>query len=230
MEQLVPSLREDKARLEYWATMARRSLSPGGMTKQILMNVDTDISDLLPLVQAPTIVMHGRDDRFIPIEHGRWMAERIPDARFIEFDGGDHLPYAALADPIADELEEFMTGARAPAEPDRRLATVLFSDVVDSTVMAASRGDRRWHELLDRHVQIVRRELERVRGREVKHTGDGFLAVFDGPRPGDPLAVRRSATPYERNRCAFGSESTPARSKYAATMLAASPYTSPPES
>lgn len=181
MEQVAPSLSQDEARLQFWATMARRSLSPGGMIKQLLMNVDTDISDLLPLVQAPTIVMHGRGDRFILIEHGRWMAERIPGARFIEFDGDDHLPYVALADPIADELEEFMTGARAPAEPDRRLATVLFSDVVDSTVIAASRGDRRWHELLDRHDHVVRRELERFRGREVKHTGDGFLAVFDGP-------------------------------------------------
>jgi pimeloyl-ACP methyl ester carboxylesterase len=178
---MVPSVRDDQARLEQWATLARRSLSPGRLTKQLLMNVDTDISHLLPLVQAPTIVMHGRDDRFMPIEHGRWMAERIPGARFIELEGGDHLPFAALANPIADEIEEFITGARAPAEPDRRLATVLFSDVVDSTIVAATRGDRRWHELLDRHDQVVRRELARFRGREVKHTGDGFLAVFDGP-------------------------------------------------
>lgn len=178
---VAPSLEHDEARRQQWARMARRSISPGGMIQQILMNVDTDISELLPLVQAPTIVMHGRDDRFIPLAHGRWMAERIPGARLVELDGGDHLPYFASGDDIADELEEFVTGARAPAEPDRRLATVLFSDVVDSTATAASWGDRRWRELLDRHDHAVRRELERFRGREVKHTGDGFVAVFEGP-------------------------------------------------
>jgi class 3 adenylate cyclase len=180
MSLLLPSVSE-QARLQFWAMTARRSISPGAMIKQLRMNLDTDVGHLLPLVQAPTIVMHGHDDRFMPIEHGRWMAERIPGARFIELDGGDHLPYAALADRIADEIEEFTTGARAPAEPERRLATVLFSDVVDSTIVAASRGDRRWHELLDRHDQVMRQQLARFRGREVKHTGDGFLAVFDGP-------------------------------------------------
>jgi len=180
MKFILPSLIGDDARLRWWAQLARRSISPGALMRQFLDNA-IDVSALLPLVQAPTIVMHGRDEQFIRVEHGRWLAERIPAARFIEMSGGDHLPYAAMGDAVADEIEEFVTGARAPAAPERRLATVLFTDMVGSTAIAASEGDRHWHELLDRHDRVVRYELGRFRGREVKHTGDGFLAVFDGP-------------------------------------------------
>lgn len=181
LRDVLPSLAGDDSRLRWWAQFFRRATSPGALAAQLRMNFHTDVSALLGLIQAPTLILHGRDEPFVDVHHSRWMAERIPEATLIELDGGDHMPFADLSEPVADEVEEFVTGARAPAEPDRKLATVLFSDVVDSTSTAADAGDRRWRARLDRHDWLVRRELERFRGIEVKHTGDGFLAVFDGP-------------------------------------------------
>jgi len=181
VDLVMPSLREDEAARRWWAGFFRRSVSPGALVAQLRMNQGTDVTSLLPLVQAPTLVMHGRDELFLPAVHGRYMADRIPGARWIELPTADHLPYAAAGPMIAAEVEEFLTGVREPAEPDRMLTTVLFTDVVDSTARAASEGDAGWRELLDHHDRLVRRELERYRGREVKNTGDGFLAVFDGP-------------------------------------------------
>jgi class 3 adenylate cyclase len=197
MGGVFPSLAGDEPRLRWWAQLARRSVSPGALREQFLMNIHTDVSALLPLVQAPTLVMHSTDDLVTPVRHGRWLAEHIQGARFIEYAGGDHLPFGALSETVADELEEFVTGVRAPAAPERRLATVLFTDVVNSTARAAGEGDRRWRELLDRHDRVVRHELARFRGREVKHTGDGFFAEFDGPaqaiRCGQAIVASASA-------------------------------------
>ena len=118
----------------------------------------------------------------VDVDHGRYLAEHIPSAKYVELPGEDHLPYTGDGDSVIDEMEEFLTGSRSSqADPDRVLATVLFTDIVDSTKRAAELGDRQWRALLDRHDQAVREQLLRFRGREVKNLGDGFLATFDGP-------------------------------------------------
>jgi class 3 adenylate cyclase len=140
-----------------------------------------DIRGLLGLVQAPVLVLHRTGDRVADVRASRYMAERIPGARFVELPGDDHFPFFGDQDRVVAETQEFLTGATPVVEPDRVLATVLFTDVVDSTRLAAQLGDRRWHRVLVDQQEAVRRQLDRFRGREVKTTGDGFLATFDGP-------------------------------------------------
>jgi len=126
-------------------------------------------------------VLHRADDAYREVGHGRYLAAHIPGAKYVELPGRDHLPYVGDQDAVLDEVEEFLTGARRGPEPDRVLATVLFTDIVGSTEHAAKTGDRHWRDLLDRHNVLVRRELDHFRGREVDTAGDGFLATFDGP-------------------------------------------------
>jgi class 3 adenylate cyclase len=178
---VMPSAEADQVRCDWFGHFVRRSASPGAVMAQLRMNYASDVRSLLPTLRVPTVVLHAGGDRWIPVEHGRYLAEHIPGARFVELPGRDHLPYGDHADLLADEVIEFVTGAREPAEPDRVLATVLFSDIVGSTVRAAAEGDARWRQLLDLHDTAVNRQIERHRGRAVKTTGDGFLAVFDGP-------------------------------------------------
>jgi class 3 adenylate cyclase len=137
--------------------------------------------DTLSVIRVPTLVLHRTGDLDTSIDEGRYLAAHIPGARFVELPGADHLPWAGDQDAILEEVEEFLTGVRPVAEPDRVLATVLFTDIVGSTEHAAELGDRRWRDVLVSHHAIVRRELDRFRGREVKTVGDGFLATFDGP-------------------------------------------------
>ena len=144
------------------------------------MNTDVDVRSVLPTITVPTLVIHRTDDRRVDVGGARWMAEQIPGARCVELEGNDHLIWAD-PDPIFDLVEEFVTGVPPVEVPDRVLLTVLFTDIVASTETAAALGDDAWRRLLDRHDDTVRRYLERYRGREVKATGDGFLAVFDGP-------------------------------------------------
>jgi class 3 adenylate cyclase len=144
------------------------------------MNSQIDVRALLPGIRVPTLVLHRSGDRDSRPEEGRYIAERIPGARFVELPGDDHFP-SIDGDQILDEVEEFLTGERGAAEPDRVLATVLFTDIVGSTEIAAQRGDRAWRELLERHHSLVRRQLLRFRGKEVDTVGDGFFASFDGP-------------------------------------------------
>jgi class 3 adenylate cyclase len=139
---------------------------------------------VVPSVHVPTLILHRRHDLLVNVRHGRWLAEHMPNARLVEVPGRDHAMEHENFDLILGEIQEFLTGARAAPEPDRLLATVLFTDIVDSTRTAAELGDRRWHEVLDRHGAAVRRELERHGGRMVKSTGDGFLMTFDGPARG----------------------------------------------
>ncbi|MFQ5967213.1 MAG: adenylate/guanylate cyclase domain-containing protein [Acidimicrobiia bacterium] len=181
MDVVFPSLHDDEASRQSWSSFARRATTVGGILTQLQMNYETDVSHLLPLVQAPTLVLHGKRELWVRPEHGRYLAEHTPGARYVELATADHLPFTDAASAVADEIQEFLTGTREAADPDRMLTTVLFTDVVDSTARAAGEGDLHWRELLDRHDQIVRRELERYRGQEVRHTGDGFLATFDGP-------------------------------------------------
>jgi class 3 adenylate cyclase len=145
------------------------------------MNTEIDIRNVLPAIHVPTLVMHRSGDRSVSVEEGRWMAGQIPDARFVELPGEDHMPWVGDQDAILDEVQEFLTGDRPEREPDRVLATVLVTDIVGSTRHAARLGDRAWSELLTRHHAIVRKELDRHRGREIDTAGDGFLATFDGP-------------------------------------------------
>jgi class 3 adenylate cyclase len=157
------------------------SASPGAAKTFTRMNAQIDVRDVLPLVQVPTLIVHRAGDRAMSVEGSRYMAERIEGARYVELLGEDHLPFLGDQDQILDEVEEFLTGVRRGPEPDRVLATVLFTDIVGSTERAAALGDRRWRELLEAHRAAVRREFDRFRGREVDTAGDGFLATFDGP-------------------------------------------------
>ena len=170
----------DPVMRRWWAARARAAASPGAARDLILMNSQIDVRHVLPVISVPTLVLHRTGDRDSRPEEGRYIAERIPGARFVELSGDVHVPIID-SDEILDEVEEFLTGTRPAHEPDRVLATVLFTDIVGSTRRAAELGDRRWRELLERHDAAVRRELERFRGTEVDTAGDGFLATFDGP-------------------------------------------------
>jgi class 3 adenylate cyclase len=175
-----PSLAANALERRLYGAFERASMSPGMALALWESFVQGDIRQMLPTIGVPTLVIHHTDSR-IPIENARFAAEHIPGARLVELAGTDHLPITHDAERIADEVEEFLTGARHAPEPGRVLATVLFTDIVGSTDRAAELGDRRWLELLARHDRIVRDELRHFNGNEEKHTGDGFLATFDGP-------------------------------------------------
>jgi pimeloyl-ACP methyl ester carboxylesterase len=174
----------DEAFKRRLATYLRRSASPGAAVALLRMNTDIDTRAVLPTIRVPTLVLHRTGDRDANVEEGRWIASQIPGARFVELPGEDHLPWVGDQDAVLDEVQEFLTGVRPPPEPDRVLATVLFTDIVGSTERATELGDRRWRELLERHHDLVRRQLDRFQGREVDTAGDGFLATFDGPARG----------------------------------------------
>jgi class 3 adenylate cyclase len=145
------------------------------------MNTEIDTRSVLPTITVPTLVVHRTGDLNVKAEEGRWIAQQIPGARYVELPGDDHLVWIGDTDGLLDEVEGFLTGVRRGPEPDRVLATVLVTDVVGSTDRVAEIGDVRWRELLVEHHRLVRRELERFRGREIDTAGDGFLATFDGP-------------------------------------------------
>ena len=170
----------DAAAAAWFARRGRASLSPAGVRDLILMNSKVDVRDVLPSVQCPTLVLHRSHDLDSRVEEGRYIADRIPGARFVELSGGDH-SVAVDSDQILDEVEEFLTGARPAQTSDRVLATVLFTDLVRSTESAAELGDEAWADLLRAHDEAVRRELARFAGEEIDTAGDGFLALFDGP-------------------------------------------------
>lgn len=178
---LAPSAVDDPALMRRIATFFRRSASPGAAVALNRMNTAIDTRAVLPTITVPTLVLQRRGDRDVNVEEGRWIARRIPGARYVELPGDDHLVWIGDTDALLDEVEAFLTGVRRGPEPDRVLATVLFTDIVGSTKLAAELGDRRWRDLLEAHHAAVRRELERFRGREVDTAGDGFLATFDGP-------------------------------------------------
>jgi class 3 adenylate cyclase len=180
-EVTAPSQAENPEVRAYIGRMQRATTSPGMMWKLGKMFMDLDVRDIVPSVHTPTLVLHRRHDRLVNVRHGRWLAEHLPNARLVELDGDDHDPRYERVDEWLGEVQEFLTGARAERQPDRKLTTVLFTDIVDSTRTATELGDRRWREVLEGHQRDVRRALDRFSGREVKSTGDGFLATFDGP-------------------------------------------------
>jgi class 3 adenylate cyclase len=181
LEQFAPSLSHDAEISAWWARLLRSGTSPGAVAALMQMYGDIDVRPALPTITAPTLVLHRSGDRLIRVQNGRVLAEAIPRARFVELKGDDHLAFAGDQDALLDEVEEFITGMRREREPERVLATILFTDIVSSTERAATAGDREWRLILERHDELVRKELARFRGREIKQTGDGFLAAFDGP-------------------------------------------------
>ncbi len=181
LQTLGPSIAHDESAREWFSTYLRFGASPRAAITLGRLNTDIDVRDILPTIHAPTLILHRRGDQHVKVDEGRYLAERIPNAKLVELPGEDHLVWAGDHDVVIDEVEEFLTGTRHGPDPDRVLLTVLFSDIVDSTSTAAKLGDRHWQELLERHDGAVRKQLERYRGREVTTTGDGFLAAFDGP-------------------------------------------------
>jgi class 3 adenylate cyclase len=170
----------DPATVAWMHRRGRASLSPAGARDLILMNSQADVRDALGSVQCPTLVLHRTGDLDSRADEGRYIAGRIPGARFVELSGDDHVPWMN-PDQILDEVEEFLTGARPSPATDRVLATVLFTDLVGSTERAAALGDAAWAELLARHDEAIRSDLQRFSGEEIDTAGDGFLALFDGP-------------------------------------------------
>jgi len=178
---IAPSLVDDESFQSWYAQAQRFSGTPASARAWFRITMEIDVRDVLPAIRVPTLVIHRSGDRVIPVESGRYLADHIPDAKYVEIPGEDHFPFVGDVDATVDEVEEFLTGSRRSREPDRVLATVLFTDIVGSTERAAELGDRRWKGLLDGHHRVVRTELESARGKEIRLTGDGFLATFDGP-------------------------------------------------
>jgi class 3 adenylate cyclase len=178
---LAPSRAGDPEFMEWAGKMERYSASPGQVRSIFKAVGETDVRHVLPTISVPTLVMNRSGDTFLDPRHSRYLAEHIPGARYVELEGEDGLFSVGDSEAILGEIEEFLTGTRHEREPDRVLATVLFTDIVDSTRRAAEMGDAGWRALLQRHDELSRREIARHRGRAVKSTGDGVLATFDGP-------------------------------------------------
>ena len=182
-----PSRAKDEAFVRWWAQLERAVASPGAIVTLLRASYNIDVRHILPSVQAPTLILHRKDDALVPVEAGRYLAENIPGAKYVELPGEDHLIQALdedVLDLLLDEVEELITGTRQRPEPDRVLATVMFTDIVSSTDHAARLGDRQWRELLSNFYAAVRREIAAFRGRDVNTTGDGLIATFDGPARG----------------------------------------------
>lgn len=180
MGLLAPSRAHDPAFLEAEARWERLSASPGAAIALMRMIFDIDVRHLLSAIHVPTLVIYRTAD-IVHAAGSRYLGTHIPGAKTVELPGADYFPYLGDQDAILDEIEEFVTGVRPAPEPDRVLATVLFTDIVGATERAAALGDRRWRDLLDTHHGVVREQLARFRGREIDTAGDGFLAAFDGP-------------------------------------------------
>lgn len=189
LELIAPSHAADAELRRWFGQLERLSASPGALRRLFDMAGETDVRDVLPSIQAPTLLLHRREDRVIDVRHSRWLARHLPDARYVELPGRDNLLVVGDVERVLAEVERFLTGTDTPPEADRVLATVMFTDIVGSTETAARLGDRAWRELLARHDELSRRQLGRFRGRAVKSLGDGFLATFDGPARGIRCAL-----------------------------------------
>ena len=181
LKVFAPSMADDPRFREWWGQYLRLAASPGSALTLYRMNIEVDTRGVLPSVRVPTLILHRSGDLLISVEQGRYMAARIPGARLVELPGADHLPWVGDSEALVGEIQEFLTGDRDRPELERVLSTVLFVDVVASTELAATLGDRRYGDLLVGFYAAVRKELGRFRGRELDTAGDGFLACFDGP-------------------------------------------------
>ena len=181
LEAWAPSVASDERFRRWWAQFLRLGASPGAARAVLEMTLQIDVREILPAIRVPTLILHRTGDRRIDVGGSRYLAERIPGAKYVELPGIDHVIWVANTDAIVDEIEEFLTGTHQTLEPTRVLATVLFTDMVESTSRAVELGDTRWRALMSDHDRLIRGELARFRGQEVRTTGDGFLATFDGP-------------------------------------------------
>jgi class 3 adenylate cyclase len=196
-----PSLIGNNEAIDWLSAMIRLTCAPGSSVTELRRLSEMDVRDVLPAIRVPTLVINRVEDEAIDVRSARFVAERIPNAKLIELPGSDSLPWVGDVNPVLDEIEEFVTGTRHSPDLSRELATVLFTDIVGSTERASIMGDADWREILGTHREIIRRDLDRFRGREVDTTGDGFLATFDGPARAVQCAVA-----IERDVAALGIE------------------------
>jgi class 3 adenylate cyclase len=181
LQIIAPTVADDEAFRNWWDLAGNRSASPS-MARAVAKRVtEADVRDTLDQITAPTLILHRASSPFIPVGHGRYLAEHIAGSRYVELPGADSLYWVGDSAPILDEVEEFLTGVRGGSDAERVLTTIVFTDIVGSTQRVATLGDDRWHALLDNHDNVVRHELERFRGREVNTVGDGFVALFTSP-------------------------------------------------
>ena len=181
LAERAPSRMHDEAFVQWWSRYTRMSASPASSAQVLRMNTQIDVRRILATIRVPTLLLHPTGDRVVDVESSRYMAARIPGAKLVELPGIDHLPFGDTAEHVLREIKAFLGALPDDAEPDRVLATVMFTDIVGSTERAVALGDRRWRELLTGFHDVVRRELGRYRGREIDSAGDGVLAAFDGP-------------------------------------------------
>jgi class 3 adenylate cyclase len=181
VEFLAPSRAGDERFSQQLARLQRLSVRPGAMGHYYRQTMEADVTNLLHKIRSPTLVINRTGNRIMPVELSVELAEAINGARIVVLPGTDHLIFSQDVDGLVDEVEEFLIGTRMGADSDRMLASLLFTDIVDSTRLAAEMGDRRWRDVLDQHHALIRREFERFGGREVSTTGDGFFASFDRP-------------------------------------------------
>ena len=197
LARFAPSMADEPALNAWFSRLERFAVSPGRARARWRAAADLDARELLPRIRVPTLIMHRPRELVWDVRHSRYLAEHIPGARYVELEGEDSLFFVGDSDAIIDEIEEFLTGARAGGELARALLTVIFTDIVGATARASELGDGRWRDLLADHDEAVRKELSRFGGREVKTIGDGFLAVFDGP-PSRALRCARAVTGVAR--------------------------------
>ena len=181
LARFAPSRGDDPQMIEWFTRLKVQSCSPRSAATFMSMAFDIDVRHVMPTIRVPTLILHSVEDGVCHVENARFLAANIPGARYVELPGGDHVMWCELADVALAEIREFLTGVREGPEPDRVLATVLFTDLVGSTERATELGDRRWRELLESHNAVVRRELARFSGREIDTAGDGFFVAFEGP-------------------------------------------------
>ena len=181
LDMRAPSRSNDPAFRDWWTRYLTRSATPRAAVALTEMNAQIDVRPVLSAIHVPSLIMHRTGDRSLRVEGSRYTARQIPGAKYLEYAGDDHLPWVGDVEAVLGDIEEFLTGARHVSEPDRVLATVVFVDIVKSTERAAEIGDRRWRTLLESFYALMRRNLERYRGREIDTAGDGFFCTFDGP-------------------------------------------------
>lgn len=176
-----PSLAGDGRFAAWWARFLRSGTSPAAAEALTRANMEIDVRAVLPTIRVPTLILHATGDRSCPVAFSRYMAERIPGARLVEIDSDDHLPWLEGGDEMLAAIEEFLTGSHHEAAADRVLGTIMFTDIVGSTEILAESGDAAWQRMRAAHDEVVRANLAAFGGREMNTTGDGFLALFDGP-------------------------------------------------
>ncbi len=192
-----PGLKSDEETLDFMMRLTRVSATPDASRRQMAMYARVDLRQVLPMIAAPTLAIARVDDKFYGPPHAKFIAEHVPNGRYVELAGTDAFLPAGDLHAIADEVEEFVTGNRPTTEPDRVLATILFTDLVESTKISAEMGDHAWRQLMDRHDAIVRRQLDRFNGTWLRHTGDGFLATFDRPAGAIRCAMEARTATHE---------------------------------